>query len=178
MSLAGPSVRSFAPVFRADAQVLILGSMPGDASLTAGQYYAHPRNAFWPIMDRLFATGAAAPYTERIERLLHARIALWDVIGTCRRTGSLDSAIEADSIEANDLVGLLSACPALSHVFFNGSAAETAFRRHVHLPAGSRQLNFERLPSTSPAHASRSFHDKLAAWQIVRRAATHASPAA
>ena len=145
--------------------------MPGEASLTAGQYYAHPRNAFWPIMGKLFDADPARSYPERLERLSAARVALWDVIGTCRREGSLDSAIKADSIEANDLPGLLSACPLLTHIFFNGSAAETAFRRHVRLPADKRNLHMLRLPSTSPAHAARGFDDKLAAWQVVRTAA-------
>jgi hypoxanthine-DNA glycosylase len=166
----GPRLRSFAPVFRADARVLILGSMPGAASLAAAQYYAHPRNAFWPIMGALFDAGAELPYDVRLGRLLDAGIALWDVIGRCHRSGSLDSRIAADSVEPNDIAGLLAACPHIGHVFFNGGAAETAFRRHVRLAAGLRPLHRTRLPSTSPAHAARSLEAKLAAWQAVREA--------
>jgi hypoxanthine-DNA glycosylase len=170
-AVPGPAVHSFAPVYRSDARVLILGSMPGEASLVAGQYYAHPRNAFWPIMGALFGAAPEQPYPVRLERLLDAGVALWDVIGSCRRSGSLDSAIATDSIEANDLAGLLSACPQLEHVFFNGSAAETAFRRHLHLPQGARSIKLLRLPSTSPAHAALNYSEKLAAWQAVRNAA-------
>jgi len=166
----GPAVHSFAPVYRSDARVLILGSMPGEASLVAGQYYAHPRNAFWPIMGALFGAAPEQPYPVRLERLLDAGVALWDVIGSCRRSGSLDSAIATDSIEANDLAGLFAACPQLNHVFFNGSAAETAFRRHVQLPHGEHSIRVLRLPSTSPAHAALNYSDKLAAWQAVRNA--------
>lgn len=148
--------------------------MPGEASLAAASYYAHPRNAFWPIMDALFGAGPALPYPERLARLVEAGIALWDVIGYCRRNGSLDSAIAADSIEVNDLPGLIQACPDLTHLFFNGGAAEAAYRRHVAplmaTVATARRLSLARLPSTSPAHATRSLGDKIAAWQAVRHA--------
>jgi hypoxanthine-DNA glycosylase len=166
----GGRLRSFAPVFGNDARVLILGSMPGAASLAAAQYYAHPRNAFWPIMGALFGAGPELPYEARLARLADAGIALWDVIGRCHRSGSLDSRIAADSVEPNDLAGLLAVCPHIGHLFFNGSAAEVAFRRHVRLPAGFRPLHRTRLPSTSPAHAARSLEAKLAAWQAVREA--------
>lgn len=172
-----PQVCSFGPVCRADARVLILGSMPGEASLAAAQYYAHPRNAFWPIMGRLFGAGLELPYAERLARLNDAGVALWDVIARCRRPGSLDSAIDRDSVEANDFARLFGACPQLGHVFFNGSAAEAAFRRHVRLPPGLRPLRFARLPSTSPAHAARDFAAKLAAWQAVREALADAEAA-
>lgn len=185
---AGAGICSFKPVYREDARALVLGSMPGAASLAATQYYAHPRNAFWPIMGALFDAGPEHPYPVRLDRLLDAGIALWDVIGRCRRTGSLDSAIDADSVEPNDLPGLFAACPRLTHVFFNGGAAETAFRRHVGIagaaagaagPTGhGHALTLVRLPSTSPAHAARSFADKLAAWQAVRTAVRATATAA
>ncbi|MBN8442508.1 MAG: DNA-deoxyinosine glycosylase [Thauera sp.] len=167
MSIDWPQICSFPPVFRADARVLILGSMPGEASLAAAQYYAHPRNAFWPIMGALFGAGAELPYAQRLARLNAAGVALWDVIARCRRPGSLDSAIARDSVEPNDFAALFAACPRISHVFFNGTTAETAFRRHVRLPADFRSLSFARLPSTSPAHAARDLAAKLAAWQAV-----------
>ena len=174
---AAPLVRSFAPLFRADARVLVLGSMPGTASLAAAQYYAHPRNAFWPIMGALFGAGPELPYAQRLERLASAGVALWDVIGRCERAGSLDSAIAPASIEANDFAGLFAACPGIAHVFFNGTAAETAFRRHVRGRIALPPLHFARLPSTSPAHAARGLEAKLAAWQVVKDAAEPA-PAA
>lgn len=178
MSLAANRMlRGFAPVYRKDARALILGSMPGQASLVAGQYYAHPRNAFWPIMGELFEAGPALPYAARLERLLEAGVALWDVIGSCQRDGSLDSAIESSSIETNDLQALFAACPCLDHVFFNGATAETAFRRHVGPSGVGRPMHFRRLPSTSPAHAALTFSGKLAAWQVVRMA-THATDCA
>lgn len=150
--------------------MLVLGSMPGAASLAAAEYYAHPRNAFWPIMGALFGAGPQLSYRERLQRLNAAGVALWDVIGTCSRAGSLDSAIDPHSIEANDFAGLFAACPHIGHVFFNGSAAETAFRRHVRGRVALPALHFTRLPSTSPAHAARGFEAKLAAWQAVQAA--------
>ncbi|WP_068635764.1 DNA-deoxyinosine glycosylase [Thauera butanivorans] len=172
-------LHSFAPAVRADARVLVLGSMPGRASLDAAQYYAHPRNAFWPIMGALFGAGPELPYAERLARLNMAGVALWDVIAACERSGSLDSAITPGSIEPNDFAGLFRSCPRIRHVFFNGTTAETAFRRHVRsrvaLPP---DLAFTRLPSTSPAHAARGFDAKLAAWQAVRAASAAANPAA
>lgn len=176
-SAAAPLLSSFAPAFRADARVLVLGSMPGEASLAAAEYYAHPRNAFWPIMDALFGAGPRLTYARRLARLNAAGVALWDVIARCERSGSLDSAITPASVEPNDFAVLFAACPQIRHVFFNGGTAEAAFRRHVRLPAeltedlpGGRRLQFTRLPSTSPAHAARSFEAKLAAWQLVREA--------
>lgn len=168
-------MESFAPALRADARVLVLGSMPGAASLAAGQYYAHPRNAFWPIMGALFDAGAPLPYAERLRRLTAAGVALWDVVASCTRPGSLDSAIVPASVVVNDLPGVLAGCPALRHVFFNGSAAEAAFRRHLPELAQAPQLTLTRLPSTSPAHAGLGFEAKLAAWQVVRSACAAAS---
>jgi len=158
--------RSFPPIAAPDARVLILGSMPGLASLAAGRYYAHPRNAFWPIIGRIIGIPDSADYATRVEALKDAGIALWDVLHSCRRRGSLDSAIESDSIVANDLSGFLLQHPYVSRICFNGSTAETCFRRHVSLtalPGCSPKLI--RLPSTSPAHAGMNFEAKLAMWQ-------------
>ena len=157
-------------MYRADARVLVLGSMPGAASLAAAEYYAHPRNAFWPIMGALFGAAPALPYGERLQRLTASGVALWDVIGACDRAGSLDSAIVPESIVANDFAALFAACPQIGHVFFNGAAAETAFRRHVRARVALPPLHFTRLPSTSPAHAARNFAAKLAGWQALQAA--------
>ncbi|WP_153144816.1 DNA-deoxyinosine glycosylase [Dechloromonas sp. H13] len=162
--------RSFPPLAAPDARVLILGSMPGLASLAAGQYYAHPRNAFWPLMGELLSIPPGRDYPARVAALCHAGIALWDVLYSCRRQGSLDTAIEDDSLVPNDLAGFIAAHPAVRHIFFNGAKAESCFRRHIRLPDAERQIAFTRLPSTSPAHAGRSFAEKLAAWQAVRAA--------
>lgn len=159
---------SFPPVADPDARVLILGSMPGIASLQAGQYYAHPRNAFWPIMAELLGMPDGLPYGERLEHLRAAGIALWDVLQSCIRPGSLDTAIEEASIVPNDFGNFFARHTRVEQIFFNGSKAEQAFRRHV-LPGleCSARLVCQRLPSTSPAHAARGFEEKLRAWRSV-----------
>lgn len=156
--------RSFPPIATPDAHVLILGSMPGRASLAARQYYAHPRNTFWPIMGTLLGFDPALPYPGRAARLAAAGVALWDVLNACTRPGSLDSAIDHDSADPNDLAAFFAAHTGIRRVFFNGSAAAALFRRHCRLPPGAAAT---RLPSTSPAHAGRSLADKLAEWQVI-----------
>jgi double-stranded uracil-DNA glycosylase len=164
-------VRSFAPVAAHDARVLILGSMPGVASLEAQQYYAHPRNAFWPIMGALLGFAANAPYAERLRALTQSGIALWDVLGSCARPGSLDASIDEASIEPNDFAGFLARHRRITHVFFNGGKAADSFRRHVQPTLGAvPQLTMGRLPSTSPAHAALPFAGKLERWRAVSAA--------
>ena len=154
------------------ARVLVLGSMPGQASLAAAQYYAHPRNAFWEIMGVLFGAGRELPYEARLVRLRSSGIALWDVAHRCRRPGSLDAAIDRDSVEPNDFATLFSACPRLRWIFFNGATAETLYRRLVlsDLPEPGRSMTCRRLPSTSPAHAALDFEAKLKQWRVVQDA--------
>jgi TDG/mug DNA glycosylase family protein len=155
-------VRSFAPIAAPDAKILILGSMPGVASLAAGEYYAHPRNAFWPIMGHLFGAGPDLPYAERVGRLKERKVAVWDVLQSCEREGSLDSAIRAEV--PNDFPAFLAAHPGIRIIGLNGGKAAASFRRHAahHLPAGAA---VSLLPSTSPAHAARSFEQKCALWR-------------
>lgn len=162
-------VRSFPPVAAADARILILGSMPGVASLTAGQYYAHPRNAFWPILGTLLDFPADAPYAQRLDALKAGRVALWDVLAACIRPGSLDSAIDETSIVPNDFGRFLSEHPQIDHLFFNGAKAADSFRRHVaqHLPPSLQALPRSQLPSTSPANASYAYAKKLQLWRAV-----------
>ena len=164
-------VRSFAPVAAPDARVLILGSMPGVASLGAQQYYAHPRNAFWPIMGALLGFAPDTPYADRLRALTQAGIALWDVLGACRRPGSLDAAIDEASIVPNDFAAFFARHRHIRQVFFNGTKAASSFRRHV-LPVlpSPVPLQLTALPSTSPAHASISYARKLAHWRIVAAA--------
>lgn len=160
-------LRGFPPVVAAGAHTLVLGSMPGAASLAAGEYYAHPRNAFWRIMGDLLGAAPELPYAQRLQRLGAAGLALWDVIGVCARPGSLDADIDAASVEVNDFAGFFAAQPAIRRVFFNGAAAETAFRRRVLPGLAGRPLLLCRLPSTSPAHAARGYAEKLAAWSAI-----------
>ena len=138
--------------------------MPGVESLRRKQYYAHPQNQFWTIVQSLYGIERASPYRERVAALKARRVAVWDVLHSCVREGSLDTRIE-DEI-ANDFAAFFRAHPGLSHVFFNGAKAESSYRRHVPAAIGHK-LRFARLPSTSPAHASRSAAHKLAAWRAI-----------
>lgn len=160
-------VRSFAPIASATARVLILGSMPGVASLRAAQYYAHPQNAFWPIMASICGFDPAAGYAARTAAVRRRGIALWDVMRSCDREGSLDSAILAESIEVNDFAGFLGRHRHVDTVLCNGATAFTKFERLARpgLAGLGRELRSVRLPSTSPANASTSRADKLAAWR-------------
>lgn len=160
-------VRSFAPIADRNARVLILGSMPGRASLQAGQYYAHRHNAFWRIVSELLEFDPGAPYRARAGRLRSAGIALWDVLHSCVRQGSLDTMIQRDSETANDFRAFFRNHPKITRVFFNGAKAESSFKRHVAPEIGSLPIRFARLPSTSPANASVPFTRKRAAWRAI-----------
>lgn len=153
-------LHTFGPSVSSRCRVLILGTMPGVASLRAGQYYAHPRNQFWDLMGDLFGAGRDLPYARRLARLRAAGIALWDVVAECERAGSLDAAIRGE--KPNDLAGLLRRNPRLHTLVFNGQPAERLFRRHF--PARAPALRRVVLPSTSPAHAARSLAAKRRAW--------------
>ena len=155
-------IHSFAPIARRDAKVLILGSVPGVKSLEVEEYYAHPRNAFWEIMDSLCGATRGLPYTERFERLRDAGIAVWDVLHSAEREGSLDSAIR--HAIPNDLAGLLEDCPAIELIALNGSYAAATFKRYAQ-PALSANLRVVTLPSTSPANARSSLAQKLEVWR-------------
>lgn len=156
---------SFPPVYTAGARVLVLGSMPGAASLRARQYYAHPQNAFWRILFALWDEEPRADYAARLDFLNARRIALWDVARTCLREGSLDSAIR--QARPNDFAGLFAACPNVHTVFFNGQAAWSLFEKLARGAQGERRR--VRLPSTSPAYTL-PFDKKLDAWRAVRAA--------
>jgi len=158
-----------APVARRDARVLILGSMPGAASLAARRYYAHPANAFWPLLGAVLGCEMPRAYAARCTLLRARGIALWDVVHRCQRAGSLDAAIERASVEANAIGDFLARHRRVARLFFNGAAAESLFRRHVldALDGRSASIARERLPSSSPANASWSFERKLAAWRAV-----------
>ncbi|HEV2549838.1 MAG TPA: DNA-deoxyinosine glycosylase [Stellaceae bacterium] len=159
-------VESFPPIVSEKSKVLILGSMPGEASLKAGQYYAHPSNAFWRIMGELFGSGPSLPYAGRVERLNFAGVALWDSLQACIRPGSLDSSISEEV--ANDFPAFFAKYPHTTHVYFNGGKAETVFRRHALPSLPNTQRVFTRLPSTSQAHAI-PFDAKVQPWSVMRK---------
>ena len=160
--MSPPPTRSvgFAPVVDARTRVLILGSLPGDASLKAAQYYAHPQNGFWRLIGAVIAQPdlTALPYEARLERLRTARIGLWDVIASAERQGSLDAAIR--NPEGADLAALMTRLPDLRAVAFNGGTAARLGRRALADAPGVALLD---LPSSSAAHA-RPFAEKLSRW--------------
>lgn len=160
------SSKSFPPVVAGRPRVLILGSLPGQRSLEANQYYAQARNSFWPIMGELFGAAPELPYPERKRRLTLHAIALWDVVASARRPGSLDSNIDRSTMAVNDLAAFLARYPSIRNIFFNGKMAAELYERHV-LPAlvgRPRGIPRQTLPSTSPAHAAMSFAVKLERW--------------
>lgn len=122
-------------------------------------------------MEELFGDATVLDYPARLELIVRSRVALWDVLASASRVGSLDSAIVAASEVANDIAGFLESHPGVTHIFFNGAKAESAYKRHIghRVPAG--RVTLMRLPSTSPAHAGLSFRAKLGAWQAVAEAA-------
>jgi hypoxanthine-DNA glycosylase len=156
-----PLQTGLAPVINSDIRTLVLGSFPGRASLQAAQYYAHPRNQFWPLMSEVLAEDLRSlPYDARLQRLLAHGIGLWDVIAACAREGSLDSAIR--QAQANEFDLLHRRCPRLKRVCFNGKTSgkfAPAFEA-----AGFETLV---LPSSSPAHMQLSFTEKLEIWRRI-----------
>lgn len=156
--------RAFDPVVDARTQLLILGSLPGDASLRAGEYYGHPQNGFWRLLGGVTGLDLVAlPYPERLETLKSAGIGLWDVIARAHRRGSLDTAIR--NAEAADLDTLIAGLPRLRAVAFNGGTAARLGRRSLTLRP---HLLLVDLPSSSPAY-TRPFVEKAAAWAVLSR---------
>lgn len=156
----------FPPIAAANARVLVLGSMPGRASLQRGEYYAHRQNAFWPIFGAIAGALPELPYERRVALLRQRGVAVWDVLQSCARVGSLDAGIDPESIVVNDFGTFLDAHRELRAIFCNGGAAHDGYRRYVlpNLAAAWRGLPVVQLPSTSPAHAALRLVDKLAAW--------------
>lgn len=161
-------LHSFAPLETVTARTLILGTMPGAASLAARQYYAHPRNLFWTVFGAMLGFDAADPYDVRVAHLLAADIAVWDVLKSCTRPGSLDADIAPASVVANDFARFFAAHPSIERVYFNGAGAAALYRRHV-LKAFDvpPPVAYVRLPSTSPANAGTSPTAKMRAWRVV-----------
>lgn len=163
-------LHSFEPVIGRHPRVLILGSMPGVKSLQDQQYYAHPRNAFWPIMGSVFSVQWPSDYAERVAQLKQMPIILWDVLQSCVREGSLDANIRADQLQANAIPELLQDYPSVRLIALNGNAAHNLFKRHVVGQISQpEQYILLRLPSTSPAYAGKSIEQKLAEWSTIRQ---------
>lgn len=160
----------FAPLALADARLLVLGTLPGQASLAKREYYAHPQNAFWPILAALFDFDATAPYAARVAALAQARIAVWDVCRAATRPGSLDSALVAASVVPNDFATFFTKHPKIEMLAFNGATAAKLYRRLVvpHLAASFAALPCVELPSTSPAHARLPRAEKQRRWSVVK----------
>jgi hypoxanthine-DNA glycosylase len=145
----------------ANPRVLILGSFPSEKSLATGEYYANTRNQFWRLLGALIGFDAELPYADRIDAVTGAGVALWDVVHSCRRVGSLDANIDRKTLVLNDFSAFLAQHPTIERGFVNGLTAYTLFQRaDIALPAA-------RLPSSSGA-LTMSFADKLAAWKVVR----------
>lgn len=163
-------VESFPPSIGADCRILILGSMPGVRSLAAVQYYAHPHNLFWPMMQAVFGVDAALAYPERMTRLLERGVGLWDVLRGCERRGSLDSAIAVQTEIPNAIAALIQQRPEIRTIAFNGAKAVQSFARHIagDVPAERlSELQLHALPSTSPAHASMTREEKMQRWSVL-----------
>jgi hypoxanthine-DNA glycosylase len=161
-----PMREGLPPVVGDGARVLILGSFPSERSLITSEYYANRRNQFWPLLGAVFGFDAELPYTERIGAVVQHRLALWDVVHSCRRVGSMDAKIDRKTLVINDFGALLATNPAIERVFVNGLTAFDLFERHVEtvLPA-------VRLPSSSGA-MTMSFADKLTRWNALASPAT------
>ncbi len=159
----------FPPVSRNSAEILILGSMPGEQSLIKHQYYGHPRNVFWVIIGTLFNFDPDIEYKKKLSKLKENKIALWDVLKTCERKGSLDSNIISDSEEVNDFFAFLSSHKKIKKICFNGQKAHQTFVKHVlkKFPQITQDIEIHTLPSTSPANASITFKKKLTEWENI-----------
>lgn len=162
-------IKGLPPVSAADARVLILGSMPGQRSLDEQRYYAQPQNLFWDLVGEALGVGdlRCIDYERRLETLVKNRIALWDVIDSCRRRGSMDAQIS--EVDVNDFGGFLRRHRQLRAIFCNGRKSEELFKQHVLPGLGDRaaELSLRYLPSTSPAHASMTRQAKAESWRIL-----------
>ncbi len=156
-----PLRQGLPPVIGDDAYVLVLGSFPSERSLATGEYYANRGNGFWPLLGSVFGFDADTPYEQRIAAVTGHGVALWDVVHSCRRAGSMDAAIDWKSLVVNDFGPVLRLYPGITRVFANGLTAHRLFERHV-----ETALPIVRLPSSSGA-LPMSFADKLTRWREI-----------
>lgn len=153
---------SFAAISDSDTEILILGSLPGERSLSENRYYAHPRNRFWKLILRIIESADPGNYEERLDLLLRSKIGLWDVVRSGKRKGSLDSNI----LEAipNDLSGFISAHGSLKIIAFNGKKSQELYDKNF---KRANHLKYLSLPSSSPANASFSFDQLFESWRRI-----------
>jgi hypoxanthine-DNA glycosylase len=161
-------IKGFPPLVGTNPRLLVLGSMPSRESLARHRYYAHPRNAFWPLLTDLLGI-SASDYDGRVREVTARGIAVWDVLRDCIRPGSLDSAIEEKTASTNDFNAFFSAHTGIALIAFNGTKAESLYRRRV-LPVLEPHFIHHasvRLPSTSPANAGMNYEQKKNAWRVL-----------
>jgi len=163
-------ITGFNNLGQSNARILILGSMPSEISLQKQRYYAHPRNVFWRIMAELFHQSTPLSYQQGVELLERQGIAVWDVLKSCERQGSLDAAINKQSIQVNDFSEFFMQFTQIKKVYFNGATAERLYKKSVWktLAPASQTLEYMKLPSTSPAYAAMSYEQKLAVWAVIK----------
>lgn len=161
-------IYSFPAISNNEAKVLVLGTMPGRESLKRNQYYGNNQNAFWKILFTIFEAPFSLDYDIRKELVLKNKVAVWDVLQTCEREGSLDSAIAQEV--PNDIIAFLVAHPSIEHIFFNGQKAAHYFKKYVTV---SEKYKLYTLPSTSQAHAGLTFEQKKEAWEIIQQVVTN-----
>jgi hypoxanthine-DNA glycosylase len=168
VSNAPTAIAGFPPIAAEHAMVLVLGTLPGRASIEKREYYAQRGNTFWRLMDDLIGGISNLPYPERTSNLAAAGIAVWDVCEAATRPGSLDSSIEVDSVQPNDIAGFMAQHARVKRICFNGSKAEKLFR-HLVVPRQSLRAGLELLvlPSTSAANTSMPYAEKLRRWSQV-----------
>ena len=164
-------IDGFAPIVSGNASVLILGTMPSEASLSRQQYYGHPRNVFWPVMSSLFGSDPELSYQRRKEVLKENGIAVWDVLQSCNRLGSSDSNIKLATIKTNDFAGFFAKYGSITQIFFNGRMAEKLYLKRI-LPTLNHRFSYlvyQSLPSTSPAYAVLKLEQKIEAWKVIKQ---------
>ena len=165
------AARGFAAVAGNDARVLVLGSLPGQRSIDAAEYYAHPRNVFWDLVEDFFGIPRILPYAQRTAALVACRVALWDVLAWSHRRGSLDTSISVATSEVNDFAAFYRHHPGIRLVCCNGGKASALYRRLALPQLAGAPVPFTTLPSTSPAHAAMTYAGKRARWTVMRDAA-------
>jgi len=159
-------ITGFPPISHKQAKILILGSMPSEMSILKQQYYGHQRNVFWPIMLTMFNKPMDISYKQRQQLLIQNNIAVWDVLQSCNREGSLDAAIKMDSIKVNDFHHFLTVHQKIETICFNGAKAQAIYNKYV-LPQIKNEfseLSYIKLPSTSPAYAAMNLQQKMSIW--------------